>query len=198
MKPYFEVNHIAGLLLLMASAAWGMMELAQLSQTHEARKGATRVRFGGWRLLALTTFVAVTVGVYLAPWAIPAAAIRPGAAAFGVGLAVLLAGLVLRGWSIKTLGDYFTPSVLVSSDQPVVTAGPYRVLRHPSYTGALLACAGVGLAAANWIALAVGVVVPLVLLLWRIHVEERALMTTLGDRYRRYAASRKRLVPLVW
>jgi protein-S-isoprenylcysteine O-methyltransferase Ste14 len=35
-------------------------------------------------------------------------------------------------------------------------------------------------------------------LLWRIHVEESALMTTLGDRYRAYAVQHKRLVPLVW
>ena len=50
----------------------------------------------------------------------------------------LLAGLVLRGWSFKTLGDYFTFTVIVSTDQPVVTAGPYRLLRHPSYSGILL------------------------------------------------------------
>jgi hypothetical protein len=52
MRPYFEVNHIAALLLLVATMSWGMLELAQYSQTLEARKGATRVRFGGWRLAA--------------------------------------------------------------------------------------------------------------------------------------------------
>ena len=59
-------------------------------------------------------------------------------------MAILVAGLVLRGWSFKTLGEYFTFTVMVSSDQPVITAGPYRLLRHPSYTGILLACAGAG------------------------------------------------------
>jgi isoprenylcysteine carboxyl methyltransferase (ICMT) family protein YpbQ len=42
--------------------------------------------------------------------------------------------VALRGWSFAALGQYFTFTVMVSSDQPVVTAGPYRVLRHPSYT----------------------------------------------------------------
>ena len=56
---------------------------------------------------------------------------------------------MLRGWSIMTLGEYFTGRVMVSADQPVITAGPYRVLRHPSYFGFLLCCAGAGLASAN-------------------------------------------------
>ena len=39
---------------------------------------------------------------------------------------------------------------------------------------------------------------PLAALLWRIHAEERALLTVLGDRYRAYAAQHKRLIPLIW
>jgi len=198
MKPYFEVSHIAGLLLLVIAPAWGMMELAQHSNTFEARKGATRVRFGGFRLAVLTCVVVVNLAIYGAPRIAPAAAIRPAPVAFGIGIVVLLAGLVLRGWSFKALGDYFTFTVMVSSDQPVVTRGPYRVLRHPGYTGVLLACTGVGLTTANWLALGVTVVVPLALLLCRIRIEEHALCATLGDRYRRYAAGHKRLVPLVW
>lgn len=198
MKPYFEVNHVAGLVLLVVAMAWGMMELAQASQSAEARKGATRVRFGGWRLAALTCLIVVNLAVYIAPRIVPAAAIRPASVAFAVGMVVLLAGLTLRGWSFKALGDYFTFTVMVSSDQPVVGAGPYRVLRHPSYTGILLACAGVGLAAANWVAFGVTVAAPLALLLCRIRIEERALVATLGERYRSYSADHKRLVPLVW
>jgi protein-S-isoprenylcysteine O-methyltransferase Ste14 len=105
---------------------------------------------------------------------------------------------VLRGWSIKTLGAYFTASVKVSTDQPVITAGPYRMLRHPSYTGLLLIVTGIGLASANWVGLAGMALLTLAGLLWRIHAEERALLTTLGDPYRAYAARHKRLVPLVW
>jgi protein-S-isoprenylcysteine O-methyltransferase Ste14 len=87
---------------------------------------------------------------------------------------------------------------MVSPDQPVITAGPYRVLRHPSYTGLLLAFIGVGLAAANWISLAATFLLPLAAILWRIRAEERALLTVLGDRYIAYAAIHKRLIPLTW
>jgi protein-S-isoprenylcysteine O-methyltransferase Ste14 len=87
---------------------------------------------------------------------------------------------------------------MVSPDQPVITSGPYRLLRHPSYTGILLVGAGVGLASANWAGLAAMTLLPLAVILWRIPVEEHALLATLGDRYRCYAARHRRLVPLVW
>jgi len=195
MKPYFEANHLAGLLLMVATMSWGMMELAHVGNTRES---ATKIGGGGRRFAILPVMIVTTVLLYVTPHIVPGAAIRPAVAAFAAGMVILLGGLVLRGWSIKTLGDYFTGVVMVSSDQPVITAGPYRVLRHPSYTGFLLACAGVGLASANWAALAAMVLLPLVPLLWRIHAEENALLATLGDRYRAYAAQHKRLVPLVW
>jgi protein-S-isoprenylcysteine O-methyltransferase Ste14 len=195
MKPYFETSHLAGLLLLIVTMAWGAMELGKTNSRHE---GATRVGGGGRMFAALPAMIVATVMLYLAPHIMPAAAIRPAVAAFAAGMVILLGGLVLRGWSIKTLGDYFTGTVMVSSDQPVITAGPYGVLRHPSYTGFLLACAGVGLASANWAGLAAMVLLPLVAFVWRIRAEESALLGTLGDRYRAYAAQHKRLVPLVW
>ncbi len=198
MKPYFDTNHVAGLLLLLVVLAWGAMELSQLSQSLDARKGATRIARPSWRVATWACLIAGGVMLHLAPRIVPAAAIRPGAAAFAAGMVILLAGLVLRGWSFKTLGTYFTYTVMVSSNQPVVANGPYRVLRHPSYTGLLLALAGVGLTSANWVGLAAMTLLPLTAILWRIHVEEGALLTTLGDRYRCYASQHKRLVPLVW
>ena len=180
--------------------AWGAMEFSEFSQGLEARKGATKVGGATSRVVFLACLAAASVFLYLAPRVVPAAAIRPGAVAFAAGMVILVAGLVLRGWSFKTLGQYFTFTVMVSSDQPVVTAGPYRLLRHPSYPGLLLACAGAGLASANWAGLAAMALLPLALAvtLWRIHIEENALMTTLGDRYRAYASHHKRLVPLIW
>jgi protein-S-isoprenylcysteine O-methyltransferase Ste14 len=196
VNPYFAANHLAGVLFLTTISAWGMMELSQRSQPR--RQGATRVGGVGSRLTGLAFVIAGAVVVNVTPHVVPAAAIRPGAVAFTVGLVILLAALVLRGWTFKTLGQYFTHTVMVSSDQPVIAAGPYRVLRHPSYTAILLACIGIGLAAANWADLAALLLLSLTALLWRIHIEERALLATLGDRYRGYAAQHKRLVPLVW
>jgi protein-S-isoprenylcysteine O-methyltransferase Ste14 len=197
MQPYFETNHLAAVVILTTVSAWGMMELSQRTNQPK-REGATRIGGSKFRIGLLGCVIATTAMVNLAPRVVPAAAIRPGAAAFAAGLVILLAGLVLRGWSFKALGRYFTHIVMVSTDQPVIDTGPYRVLRHPSYTGVILGVVGIGLAAANWAGLAAIMAVVLVPLLWRIHVEETALLATLGDRYRCYAAQHKRLVPLVW
>ena len=196
MNAYFNTNHLAALLFMVTVMAWGMMELGQRSQPR--RTGATAVAGVGGRIVALAWLIATAAVVNLAPHVVPAATIRPGAVAFAAGLAVLLAGLVLRGWSFKTLGQYFTHTVMVSSDQPVIATGPYRVLRHPSYAGLILAALGVGLASANWAGLAGLMLLSITALLWRIRIEESALTATLGDRYRAYAAQHKRLVPLVW
>lgn len=195
MKPYFETSHMAGVLLLIVTMGWGAMELAKASSN---REGATRVGGGGRRIAIVPVMAAAIAMLYLAPHFVPAAAIRPAVGAFAVGIFVLVGGLVLRGWSILTLGDYFTGRVMVSADQPVITTGPYRTLRHPSYAGFLLACAGFGLASANWVSVTAMVLLPLTVFFWRIHAEEAALLATLGDRYRVYAAQHKRLVPFVW
>jgi protein-S-isoprenylcysteine O-methyltransferase Ste14 len=196
MNAYFNINHVAGLLFTVTMMAWGMMELSQRSQPR--REGAITISGAGGRIVGLACVIAAVAVVNLAPHVVPAATIRPGAVVFAVGMVILLAGLVLRGWSFKTLGSYFTHTVMVSSDQPVIATGPYRVLRHPSYAGIILVGLGAGLASANWAGLAGLMLLSITPLLRRIHIEESALMTTLGERYRAYAAQHKRLIPLVW
>jgi protein-S-isoprenylcysteine O-methyltransferase Ste14 len=114
------------------------------------------------------------------------------------GAGVVLAGVSLRIWAVRTLGRFFTYQVMTADDHVVVSNGPYRLLRHPSYTGLLLSCAGAGIATANPVSFLLVAVIPLVGLVVRIRVEESVLATRLGDDYRRFTASRKRLVPWVW
>jgi protein-S-isoprenylcysteine O-methyltransferase Ste14 len=108
------------------------------------------------------------------------------------------AGVVVRQWSITLLGRYFTVDVRVQSDQTVVDRGPYRWVLHPSYSAMILTFAGMGLALGNWLSLAMLVAVPTAGLIVRIHVEEQTLFDALGEPYRRYAASRRRLIPGLW
>src|SRR5262249_28538633 len=76
--------------------------------------------------------------------------------------------------------------------------GPYRWVRHPSYSGLVLFFVLLGLALSNSASLGVLAAVPVAGLLVRIRSEERALLTSLGDDYRRYAARRRRLFPGIW
>ena len=80
----------------------------------------------------------------------------------------------------------------------MVRRGPYRVLRHPSYTGLLLALLGCGLMLGNWAGLLCSFVLILVAVIYRIRIEEDSLTATLGDAYRRFAENRARLVHFVW
>jgi protein-S-isoprenylcysteine O-methyltransferase Ste14 len=117
---------------------------------------------------------------------------------FVAGLVLMILGLALRQWTVALLGPYFTVDVRVQPGQTVVERGPYRWVRHPSYTGLILIFVGLGLALGNWAALAVLMVVPTIGLVVRIHLEERALLEGLGEPYRRFAANRPRLFPGVW
>jgi protein-S-isoprenylcysteine O-methyltransferase Ste14 len=121
-----------------------------------------------------------------------------GAWSSWLGAALVIGGTSFRLWAIRTLGRFFTRSVRVSSDQTVVVDGPYRWVRHPSYTGSMLAAAGVGLALGNAVSLACLLAAILAGFGYRIRVEEDALVETLGEPYRAYRARTKRLVPFVW
>lgn len=116
----------------------------------------------------------------------------------GLGVAILLAGVALRAWAIVTLGRYFRREVTIEPGQRLVRRGPYRWLRHPSYTGILLSLGGLGLAFGSWVGAAVAVLVMFAGMLPRIRVEERALAAAFGTDYQDYANSAARMLPYVW
>ena len=96
-------------------------------------------------------------------------------ALFWIGLGIVFGGIVWRWYSIQTLGKYFTGVVFVHDEQRIVQHGPYRLVRHPSYSGALFATIGLGLMIDNWASLLALVVGLGMALLYRIRVEEDAL-----------------------
>jgi protein-S-isoprenylcysteine O-methyltransferase Ste14 len=188
------VPSVLRVLVLATGAVWVVLELRQ-SANH--RPEATRADRSSTRVLVLVIAIGV-VAASVTLRRVPSAAIRPATFAEWVGLGLLWCGIALRLWSFRTLGRYFTFAIETSSDQPLITTGPYRVVRHPSYTALLLAVVGIGLLLGNWLALAAIVVAAVAGLVYRIDVEERALEEALGARYREFAATHKRLVPFVW
>jgi protein-S-isoprenylcysteine O-methyltransferase Ste14 len=117
---------------------------------------------------------------------------------FVSGLGLMATGIFVRQWAIFVLGRFFTVDVRVHPNQTVVDRGPYRWVRHPSYSGLILFFVGVGLALSNWASLVVLALVPTAGLLVRIYSEEHALLAGLGEEYRSYAATRRRLFPGIW
>jgi protein-S-isoprenylcysteine O-methyltransferase Ste14 len=117
---------------------------------------------------------------------------------FVVGMVLMCVGIAVRQWAVALLGELFTIDVRVHPGQSVVDRGPYRWVRHPSYTGLIVTFVGIGLALGNWAGLLVLAVLPTAGLVVRIRFEERALLAGLGEPYRRFAASRPHLFPGLW
>jgi protein-S-isoprenylcysteine O-methyltransferase Ste14 len=111
------------------------------------------------------------------------------------GITLIWAGLGFRVWAILTLGRFFKVMVVIQDDHRVVERGPYRWLRHPSYLGSIVAMTGVGLAEGDWASVAIMSLGTLAAFLIRIPVEERVLLTELGEEYAAYSRRTARLVP---
>ena len=115
---------------------------------------------------------------------------------FDSGFLLLGMGEGLRLYSVRVLGTFFTFTVATRPDQKVIETGPYRFVRHPSYTGGLFALFGILLMLTNWLSL-VAIAPALVAYAYRIRVEEKALLDGLGEDYRAYMKRTKRLIPYV-
>lgn len=115
-----------------------------------------------------------------------------------IGIGMFFLGLGLRAWSVVHLGRFFTVNVAIATDHRVVDDGPYRYVRHPSYTGVLLAYLGLGLCLANWVSLLIILLPSTAIMLWRIAIEERALHAGLGEAYAAYARRTWRLLPYLY
>ena len=114
------------------------------------------------------------------------------------GLVIFIPGALLRWYAIFYLGRYFTVDVRVAKDQQVIDTGPYRLIRHPSYTGAFMQFLGFALCIGNVWSMLVLMVPTLLVFSYRIHVEERALEEGLGEEYASYRRRTKRLIPFVY
>ncbi len=117
---------------------------------------------------------------------------------FIAGICLMLLGVALRWYSVSVLGKYFTFDVAIQSGQVLVEVGPYRYIRHPSYSGALLSLLGFGLSLGNWAGLAASLFCLGFAYAYRIPVEEGALASALGETYQQYVKRTWRLVPFLF
>ena len=114
------------------------------------------------------------------------------------GLMLMIGGALVRQHSIRMLGDHFTYQVRVSRQSEIVKRGIYKWVRHPSYAGGMLFNLGLALALTNWRSLLLVVVGMLVMYVYRVHVEEMALLKVHKDDYREYMQGTKRFVPFIF
>lgn len=181
-----------GTALLALAVVWILCELAlQVSEWVRAVPGERE-----WRSVAAIVVGCMVGGLAAGPVSAALPPVHlPAGPAVVLGLLLAVPGLALRVWSIATLGRFFRPIVSVADDQTVVRTGPYRLVRHPSYTGLLLVVLGVTLGGGDVVAAAVTTLGVTVGLLWRIRAEEAVLRRAFGAAWDEHAAATGRLLP---
>src|SRR5207302_11134855 len=175
---------------LVLAAIYGLSEL-YLALTR--RSGTQAISHDRRSLLLLWAIIIVSLwlGVQMV-WLFPNATVRYLHEFYLVGFLLFLGGLILFWYSIGYLGRYFTVDVSISAEHKLIDSGPYRYIRHPTYTGALLSFLGLGFCLGNWLSI-LFLSLPIIgAFLWRVRIEERALLGALGEQYRPYMRRTKR------
>ncbi len=200
MLPLVYTNAGAAWILLVACLIWNVPEwIGARRQTAKAvRKEAIVRDRGSMNILIGLLWLGVVLNFALAAL-FPAAAIPwQRTALFGIGVSLILLGTALRWYAIWKLGSYFTRDVAVSANQEVVQSGPYRYIRHPAYSGTFATMLGLGLALTNWASLVALLACVFAGHLYRVHVEEKALVQAIGQPYIEYMQHTRRFIPWVF
>ena len=110
------------------------------------------------------------------------------------GVVLVAAGLIFTVWARVHLGTNWSGIVTVKEGHELVTSGPYALVRHPIYSGLVLAFAGSAIACGEWRGALAGAIVAASL--WRkLRLEERWMAERFGDAYERYRDRVRALVP---
>jgi protein-S-isoprenylcysteine O-methyltransferase Ste14 len=201
MGPPFGQKPVFAAILAVSLFLWRVMEgVVDFRSFRRLRAGARRQDRGSQAFLIITITLGAFLGV-VAAYKVPVAMITTSAVGrdilFWLGIALIYAGIAFRLYAIHTLGAYFTTAVAISPQQTVVDSGPYRLIRHPSYTGILITFCGFALTCVNWLSLLLILAGALLGLGYRIRIEERTLREQLGKSYQEYMRRTKRLIPFV-
>ena len=196
LSPVYFPSTIAASTYQIVIDLWILSEIVGMIIIPRIRRRGTVIKSrdrGSIILLFVTIGVCLSLATYFATFKI---AMLPSWV-FYPGIVLMILGIILRQWSMLVLGRFFSAAVGIQEGQFVVENGPYKYVRHPSYTGFLLILIGVGLAFQSW-----GAVISIILLFtlaygYRIHIEEKALISELGEQYIEYEKRTKRLIPYI-
>ena len=180
-------------IIIVLSTFWLGSEIA-LSRLRRAQETDRRVDKFSLRILWIAILIGVNAGVLFGMQR--AGNFGNGSVLFpSIGIALVVCGLVVRWSAIFSLKRQFTVDVAITKDHRIVREGVYRFIRHPAYAGSLLSFLGLGLFFSNYLSMLVIFIPICSAFLYRIHVEEKALISAFGDEYLDYCGSTKRLLP---
>lgn len=114
------------------------------------------------------------------------------------GFVMIVTGILFRAWAVKTLGEYFTPTVQIKDSHKLINTGPYKIIRHPSYFAAFLSITGAAVLLESITGMAVSIAAMSFAYYIRIGIEEQKLVEHFGNRYREYKLNTKRIIPYIF
>ncbi len=114
-----------------------------------------------------------------------------------LGFALSLYGLIILTWVPRVLGRFLVPQAAVFPDHVLVTAGPFKLIRHPSFSGALALWLGTALGSLNWLLFALWFLL-VVGKTFQARTEEELLRAKFGSTYDAYTQQTGRFIPKFW
>jgi protein-S-isoprenylcysteine O-methyltransferase Ste14 len=115
-----------------------------------------------------------------------------------LGLLILVTGICINLWSVKTLGKFYARTLLIQDNHALINTGPYKLIRHPGYLGAILVGLGLAISSGNIFTLLSIILVEIIFYPYRIYHEEKMLITELGEEYKTYMQKSYRLFPYIF
>ena len=115
-----------------------------------------------------------------------------------LGVCIMVIGLSVRIWSMKTLNKYYTRVLTTTKEQEIIKKGPYKIIRHPGYLGTMLTWSAAGLAMQNLIIFIAATCMMLIAYFYRINYEEKMLVDKFGEKFNDYKKHTWRILPPVW
>lgn len=180
---------------IVVCASWVAFEL-WLVAFRRSGATATRKDVGTLKRLNIVIYASVAAAGFLSTRALGHIPL-PGPVLW-TGLVLIIAGVVLRVWAIRSLHRFFTVDVAIHPDHQLVQSGPYSQVRHPAYSGVLLSFLGLAVCMSNWLSALVLLVPIAAVFLQRVRIEERALNEALPDQYPAYSTKTARLIPGIY
>ena len=177
---------------IVIGAGWVVFWIYWIAASVGVKAGRTRwTRFAGIRVVViLAALLLLRLGVFKGHRAVT---VDPWLQ--GIGLALFVLGLALAVWARIYIGRNWGMPMSEKADPELVTTGPYSAIRHPIYSGIILAMIGTTLAISlYWL---IAVVLVGAYFLYSATMEERYMTEVFPDAYPRYKQSTKMLIPFV-
>ena len=184
------------ILFYIVSCLWLIAEILLNRLVRSGKGDNQKVDNNTERYLWIVIVTAVTLGVYVS-FITYQPIVRQNDFSY-VGLALMIAGILLRIAAIKQLGKYFTVDVTIRKEHQLLQSGLYKRIRHPSYSGVLLSFLGLGLTFNNWYSLLIIFIPVFSVFIIRMNTEEKALLAQFGEQYKNYISNTKRLLPFIY